>query len=345
MLSLTAQTHRCAVFVTVTLALVVIAAPRMAYCWSLLRRPSKDVRRLRELVRKGSLMHPQTGQSSAANFCHLASALARCCGAHVPSVQYSNAECAKVDAIVADIGGAARQHVVFVLCDGMGSAILEKHLPPDSFLRSRNDANRLRAVFPSTTPAALTTLATTQWPGRHGMPGWDLRDHAGVDFPGDAAHGPVQLRVLDQKIMDMRSHRPAHEVGFNDDESILCAQPWSRFVGQHRHLTFISAYASTQFTTWSTSMGGGGKGMTSDIGETSSETLGKPEGSHRAIEMFHEGVDAVLRNLDDADSRGVATFTQLYTAHPDKHMHALGVEHTQVMAARRACEMAMRHAC
>ena len=86
----------------------------------------------------------------------------------------------------------ARRHIVLILCDGMGNSVLSRRsngrdggggggggggdddddddddgaMP--SFFASANQPSRLRAVFPSTTPAALTTLATAAWPGRHG---------------------------------------------------------------------------------------------------------------------------------------------------------------------------------
>ena len=44
-------------------------------------------------------------------------------------------------------------------------------MPPEAFLR-RNQALKLRAVFPSTTAAALTSLATGEWPSDHGLPAW-----------------------------------------------------------------------------------------------------------------------------------------------------------------------------
>ncbi len=69
-----------------------------------------------------------------------------------------------------------RRHIVFILCDGMGNSIIENSVKytatngtaHDSFFMKHNQQSRLRAVFPSTTPAALTTLATATWPGRHG---------------------------------------------------------------------------------------------------------------------------------------------------------------------------------
>ena len=74
----------------------------------------------------------------------------------------------------------SRRHIVLILCDGMGNSILQQHASTSaddnnssdtsekSFLMKHNQPSRLRAVFPSTTPAALTTLATATWPGRHG---------------------------------------------------------------------------------------------------------------------------------------------------------------------------------
>lgn len=66
------------------------------------------------------------------------------------------------------IGPAER--VVFVLVDGMGSRILEK-APAGGLLRSHTVAD-LKAVFPPTTAAALTTLATARWPGEHAVVCW-----------------------------------------------------------------------------------------------------------------------------------------------------------------------------
>ena len=65
--------------------------------------------------------------------------------------------------------------------DGLGVELLEDHLKEDSFLRkaaqkAQKASKEFLAVFPSTTPAALATLATAAWPGQHGIPGWELRD-------------------------------------------------------------------------------------------------------------------------------------------------------------------------
>ena len=65
------------------------------------------------------------------------------------------------------------KNVVIMLFDGMGTAILEKHLPPDSFLRSHYEATIL-AVFPPTTTAATVTMESGLSPIEHGWLGWSL---------------------------------------------------------------------------------------------------------------------------------------------------------------------------
>ena len=65
------------------------------------------------------------------------------------------------------------RNVVLMLYDGMGDAILEQHLPPESFLR-RHVRGRLYATFPSTTAAATTTLESGLSPAQHGWLGWSV---------------------------------------------------------------------------------------------------------------------------------------------------------------------------
>jgi hypothetical protein len=69
--------------------------------------------------------------------------------------------------LVALIGDA--EHLIFVLADGLGMALLET-MPPNTFL-STHLAQELRSLFPSTTPTVLTALATGAWPTSHGVTG------------------------------------------------------------------------------------------------------------------------------------------------------------------------------
>ncbi len=65
------------------------------------------------------------------------------------------------------------KNVVIMLFDGMGTAILERHLAPDAFLR-RQMKETILSVFPSTTTAATTTMYTGCSPAEHGWLGWSL---------------------------------------------------------------------------------------------------------------------------------------------------------------------------
>ena len=63
-------------------------------------------------------------------------------------------------------------HLVLVVVDGLGMNFIDK-LEPTSFLR-RHLRMELQTVFPSTTSAAVTSLATASWPNRHSIIGWDM---------------------------------------------------------------------------------------------------------------------------------------------------------------------------
>ena len=67
---------------------------------------------------------------------------------------------------------ADAQQLVIVLVDGLGMNFIDK-LEPSSFLR-RHLRMELQTVFPSTTSAVFTSLATASWPNRHSIIGWDM---------------------------------------------------------------------------------------------------------------------------------------------------------------------------
>ncbi len=72
---------------------------------------------------------------------------------------------------IADLIGPS-QHLVLVLADGFGMNLLEA-MDSDSFM-PHHLATELQTVFPSTTAAALTSLATAEWPIKHAVLGWFL---------------------------------------------------------------------------------------------------------------------------------------------------------------------------
>ena len=67
---------------------------------------------------------------------------------------------------------ADAQQLVIVLVDGLGMNFIDK-LEPSSFPR-RHLRMELQTVFPSTTSAVFTSLATASWPNRHSIIGWDM---------------------------------------------------------------------------------------------------------------------------------------------------------------------------
>ena len=118
-----------------------------------------DVERLLALFESGDLLRPD---ASLPNTVDLARALAAVAGA--PRFESERG----AERIASLIGEP--EHLVLVLADGLGMNLIER-LPADAFLR-KNLALELRAVFPSSTAPALTSLATGVWPAAHAVPAW-----------------------------------------------------------------------------------------------------------------------------------------------------------------------------
>jgi hypothetical protein len=117
-----------------------------------------DVERLSRAFEAGELLAPS---ADLPNTVDLANGIASAAGASVGPLT-PNAQAIQ--------GRIASDHIVFALIDGLGMNLIESQ-PADTFLRSHL-ALELRAVFPSTTATALTTLATGLWPAQHAIPGW-----------------------------------------------------------------------------------------------------------------------------------------------------------------------------
>ncbi|MBO4245325.1 MAG: alkaline phosphatase family protein [Bacilli bacterium] len=65
------------------------------------------------------------------------------------------------------------KNVVTILCDGMGSNIMDRMLDKDAFL-IKNRIKTITTVFPATTTAATTSMTTGLNPVETGMIGWDM---------------------------------------------------------------------------------------------------------------------------------------------------------------------------
>ena len=108
-------------------------------------------------IRDGVLRRPS---DAAPSFVDLVCAVQRAAGASTPATPH----CDTIAAHLFD-----RPHLVLVLVDGMGVCALGHPTVADLRAGVRMEID---SVFPATTACAMTTVATGQWPGRHGVPGW-----------------------------------------------------------------------------------------------------------------------------------------------------------------------------
>ena len=127
---------------------------------------SADVERVERWFRNGDLLHPFEGDAPPSTV-DLARAIANVGGVSLSDNDHRAAE------LVEQIG--RDRPLLFVLVDGMG-CIFEGRTSPQGLLANAEHV-QLRSVFPSTTAAALTTIATAEWPGRHGVPAWYTHLH------------------------------------------------------------------------------------------------------------------------------------------------------------------------
>lgn len=65
------------------------------------------------------------------------------------------------------------KNVILLLCDGMGSFILDKHKEVSTYLLE-NKKDDISSVFPPTTTAATTSVLSALTPYEHGWLGWDV---------------------------------------------------------------------------------------------------------------------------------------------------------------------------
>ena len=119
----------------------------------------RDIDRLEDEFRTGRLLRPSL---DVLNVVDLGNAMASAAGASVRPMT-------KGAETVAGLIGPA-DHLVFVVADGFGMALVEC-LDARAFPR-RHAAATLHTVFPSTTASAFTSMATGEWPSRHAAVGW-----------------------------------------------------------------------------------------------------------------------------------------------------------------------------
>ena len=127
---------------------------------------SADVERVERWFRDGDLLHPFEGDAPPSTV-DLARAIASIGGVPLSDQDTRAAE-------LAERIGRDRP-LLFVLVDGLG-CVFDELAKPGGLLAGA-EGIQLRSVFPSTTAAALTTLATGAWPSQHGVPAWYTHLH------------------------------------------------------------------------------------------------------------------------------------------------------------------------
>ena len=122
---------------------------------------TQDTQKLNSLLTSGALLPPVSDAPGLVDF---ATAIHHAIGATKFPL---DGNAAKIRALLGDPA-----HLIFALIDGFGMNYVDRQ-PPHAFIR-RNLTTEMRSVFPSTTAAALTTLATGEWPATHAITGWHV---------------------------------------------------------------------------------------------------------------------------------------------------------------------------
>lgn len=234
---------------------------------------------LQQAFAEGRLVRPS---DQTPNLVHLSRAVAHLAG--VDGVELSPPV-----RLLADLIGPA-DHLIFVLLDGLGMNTVRR-LPADSFVVSHLK-RELQATCPSTTACALTTVATAEYPNRHGVAGWFTYL---PEFDLTAVVLPFKDRVTDQPLVQ-RGIKPGDVVRL----SPVCGRM------THRPLTVSPSNISN--TTYNYFCRAGTRGV-------GYETIGG-------------AVDRIIQELQTTSG---PTYTHLYLPEIDTICHKLGVEHPDIV--------------
>jgi hypothetical protein len=191
--------------------------------------------------------------------------------------------------LMEEIGPA--DHLIFVLVDGMGMNLVDR-LPQRSFIKSRFRME-IQSLFPTTTAAALTTVATGEWPNKHAVTGW-------------WTHLPefgVTSTIL--PFVDRYTHRPLTERGLTPEKVFPCPAYHPRMT--HAPLSVLPAkLPNTLYSVYS-------RGGTPGIG-------------YWAID---DAMNEIIKHVQQAKA---PTYTYLYVPDVDSLSHIRGWEHEDVLA-------------
>ncbi len=233
--------------------------------------PDRD--RLLEAFAAGSLLRPDT---TFMNVVDVLRGVAHACGADVPLDDHARA-----------IAGHLRdaRHIILVLADGLGVEAVDR-MPRNSWLRRRM-LRAIRAPFPATTPVAITSLATGEYPAQHAVLGW------WTHVP--AAAGPVTV-FAHERATDGRG---LADLGVSPEALLPAPRLLSR-LARDTALIMPAGIIESVFTRW----------MAGDATRI---------GYHGHSEL----VSATVQRVRQAEG---PTFTYVYTPMPDTIAHEAGLD-------------------
>jgi hypothetical protein len=226
-----------------------------------------------ELFEKGTLIRPSPQERSLV---HLVRAIAGLCG--VENLNHAPATTKLMD----DIGPA--DHLVFVLLDGLGMNLVQR-LSPGSFFRT-HIRRQILGGFPSTTASALTSVATADWPSRHGVTGW-------------FTHLPeFGITCIMLPFIDRFTHQPLIQRGIRIEQVL----PLPAFYPHLRHRPLTLMPAKISHTVYATYSRGGTEGW--------------------GYSSIAEAIDRIIGHVREASG---PTYTHLYIHDIDSLCHKVGV--------------------
>ncbi len=233
-----------------------------------------DAPTLEQSFSGGRLVRPG-GKSR--DFVHLVRALARLAGAIDSPAAVETGHLERL------IGPA--EHYVFVLVDGMGDELVTL-APGKGFLQDHR-VERLKTVYPSTTAAVLTSLATGTWPNQHASCGWWMY------------LAPRKVSITTLPFVERFHQRPLTEHGLGVKDVLPLSTIWKS--SSHSLMTFLPrTLKDSAFARY----------MTGGEPRAGYETM------DQAMELVGERVAAA----------GKPSFTYLYLPHFDARGHDSGIE-------------------
>ena len=255
-----------------------------------------DRERVERWFASGDLLHPAGGPPTTVD---LARALARIGG--LPLGPEDRAAAGLVERIGTD------RPLLFVLVDGLGDVFLDhfcddaRHGSGPSLFASA-ERIPLRSVFPSTTAAALSAIATGEWPSRHAVPAWFTHLHR------------REMTATILPFIDRASERRLQRFGVGPREAFPCPSRLAAMPGPFRTY-HPAAIADSEFTSW-----------------------GRGAWPTDAYSHLRSAIAGVGRRLIDEAEGGVH---YLYLPMLDSASHRRGPEHPEALAALHAIDAAL----